>query len=104
MPPDDVLTTTMIYWITGTIGTSFWPYYDRLHDGWLLDDVLAAGERVRPPLTFLDFPREIGRPPQSLAEHIFDIERWDTHDYGGHFPALETTDVLADSLRRFVTR
>ena len=36
---DDVLTTTMIYWITGTIGTSFWPYYDRFHGGWLLDDV-----------------------------------------------------------------
>jgi pimeloyl-ACP methyl ester carboxylesterase len=104
VPSDDVLTTTMIYWITGTIGTSFWPYYDRLHDGWLLDDVLAAGSRLRPPLTYLDFPHEIARPPRSWAEHIFDIERWDTHDYGGHFPALETTDVLADSLRRFVTR
>ena len=59
---------------------------------------------MRPPLTFLDFPQEIGRAPQSLAERIFDIERWDTLDYGGHFPALEATDVLADSLRRFVSR
>jgi microsomal epoxide hydrolase len=104
VPPDDVLTTTMIYWVTGTIGTSFWPYYDRLHGGWLLDDVLAAGERVRPPLTYLDFPHEIARPPRSLVEHVFDLERWDTHDYGGHVPALETTGVLADSLRRFVSR
>ena len=94
----------MIYWITGTIGTSFWPYYDRLHGGWLLDDVLAAGERVRPPMTFLDFPHELGRVPQSLADRIFDVERWDTLDYGGHFPALEATDLLADSLRRFVSR
>ena len=104
VPDDDVLTTTMIYWITGTIGTSFWPYYDRMHGGWLLDDVLAAGERVRPPMTFLDFPHELGRVPQSLADRIFDVERWDTLDYGGHFPALEATDVLADSLRRFVSR
>jgi microsomal epoxide hydrolase len=104
VPDDDVLTTTMIYWVTGTIGTSFWPYYARVHGDWLLDDVLATGGRVQPPLTFLDFPHEIARVPRSLAEHIFDIERWDSLDYGGHFPALEATEVLADSLKRFVAR
>jgi microsomal epoxide hydrolase len=73
-----------------------------MHGGWLLDDEL--GGRLRVPLTFLDFPKEIVRVPRSLAEHVFEIERWETPEYGGHFPALEATDVLADSLKRFVSR
>ena len=47
LPPDDVLTTTMIYWTTGCIGSSFWPYWARLHGDWVLDDVAAAGDRHR---------------------------------------------------------
>ncbi len=46
VPRDDVLTTVMIYWVTRSIGTSFWPYYARLHGGWMLDDVVAAGEQI----------------------------------------------------------
>ena len=38
--------------------------------------------------------------PRAVVERVFDIERWEAPAYGGHFPALETTDVLADSLRR----
>ena len=45
LPTDDILTTTMIYWTTGSIGSSFWPYWARFHGDWLLDDVAAAGHR-----------------------------------------------------------
>ena len=35
--------------------------------------------------------------PRSLVERVFDDRALGgTLDYGGHFPALETTDVLAD--------
>jgi microsomal epoxide hydrolase len=99
---DDLLTTVMIYWVTGSIGTSFWPYHARLHGGFALDQVVAAGEQIRVPLTYIDFPKEIVHVPREVAELAFaDIERWDTPDYGGHFPALEVPDVLVDSLLRF---
>ncbi len=102
VPRDDLLTTVMIYWITGTIGTSFWPYYARLHGGFTLDDVVAAGNPIRVPLTVLDFPTEIVHVPRAVAELAFtDVERWETPDYGGHFPALEVPDVFVDSLVRF---
>jgi hypothetical protein len=101
VPDDDVLTTVMIYWATERIGSSFWPYFARLHGDWMLDDVVAAGERIRAPLTFLDFPREIVHIPRSVTAQVFDIERWEEPSYGGHFPALEVPDVLVDSLRRF---
>jgi pimeloyl-ACP methyl ester carboxylesterase len=101
---DDLLTTVMLYWITGCIGSSFWPYYARRHGEWVLDDVIAADERIAAPLTYLDFPRELVHVPRVVVERGFDIERWEAPAYGGHFPALEATDVLADSLRRFVSR
>ena len=94
----------MIYWATGCIGSSFWPYWARLHGDWVLDDAAAAGHRIAAPLTFLDFPKELVHVPRSIVEHVFKVERWETPDYGGHFPALEATDVFADSLRRFVSR
>jgi pimeloyl-ACP methyl ester carboxylesterase len=103
LPPDDVLTTTMIYWATGCIGSSFWPYWARRHGDWVLDDVAAAGERLAAPLTFLDFPKELVHVPRTVVERVFDVERWEAPSYGGHFPALETPDVLADSLVRFVS-
>jgi pimeloyl-ACP methyl ester carboxylesterase len=102
VPADDLLTTVTIYWVTGCIGSSFWPYWERKHGEWVLDEVVAAGERLRAPLTYLDFPKELLHVPRAAVEQVFDIERWETPSYGGHFPALEATDVLADSLRRFV--
>src|SRR5262249_46892725 len=33
---DELLTNIMLYWVTGAIGSSFWPYYARQHQGWLL--------------------------------------------------------------------
>ena len=94
----------MIYWVTGCIGSSFWPYWARYHGDWVLDDVAAAGGRLAAPLTYLDFPKELIHVPRSVVETVFDVERWETPEYGGHFPALEATDVLADSLRRFSRR
>ena len=102
VPRDDVLTTVMIYWVTGTIGTSFWPYHARMHGGFMLDQLIEGGSKISAPLTFLDFPKEIVHVPREVAELAFaDIERWETPDYGGHFPALEVPDVLVDSLVRF---
>jgi hypothetical protein len=101
LPADDLLTTVMIYWVTGCIGSSFWPYYMRKRGEWVLDEVVAEGGRLRAPLTYLDFPKELVHVPRSVVELVFDIERWEAPEYGGHFPALEVTDVLADSLRRF---
>jgi pimeloyl-ACP methyl ester carboxylesterase len=103
LDPDDVLAMITIYWVTGTIGASFWPYYARMHGEWVLDDVAAAGGRIAAPLTYLDFPKELVHVPRAVVETVFDVERWETPAAGGHFPALEQTERLADSVRRFVS-
>jgi hypothetical protein len=74
-----------------------------VHGEWVLDDVAAGGGRVRAPLTYLDFPKELVHVPRSVVETVFTVERWEAPPRGGHFPALEQTDVLADSVRRFLS-
>lgn len=93
---DDLLTSIMIYWVTGAIGSSFWPYYDGLHGG-----PLPIGVPVATPTAHLAFPREIARPPRSRAERYFNIQRWTAPPAGGHFAALEQPEALVADMRAF---
>jgi microsomal epoxide hydrolase len=93
---DDILTNVTIYWVTGSINASFWPYYDRLHRGWPLPE-----GRIEVPTGYAAFPREILRPPRAWAERAFDLRRFTVMPRGGHFAALETPDLLAEDVRAF---
>jgi microsomal epoxide hydrolase len=95
---DAMLTNIMLYWVTGAIGSSFWPYYARMHGPWLIPD----GARIQVPMGYAEFPKEILRPPRSLAERMYaDIRRWTRMPKGGHFAALEQPELLAQEIREF---
>ena len=48
------------------------------------------------------FPREIRRPPRSLAEKAYtDIRRWTPMARGGHFAAMEQPAALAGEIAAF---
>jgi pimeloyl-ACP methyl ester carboxylesterase len=95
---DELLANIALYWFTGAIGSSFWPYYARLHGPWPLPD----GRTVDVPVGYCEFPREILRPPRSLAERTFtDIRRWSIMPRGGHFAAMEQPEALAGEVRAF---
>lgn len=59
---DDLITTVMMYWATGAIGSSFWPYYTRHHGEWIVNDLIPEGRRIETPMCYIQFPREIIRP------------------------------------------
>jgi pimeloyl-ACP methyl ester carboxylesterase len=95
---DEMLADISLYWFTGAIGSSFWPYYARMHGAW----PVPPGRTVDVPMGYAQFPREILRPPRSLAEKTYsDIRRWSVMDKGGHFAALEQPDALAREVREF---
>ena len=94
---DAMLTNIMLYWVTGAINSSFWPYYNRRHAKW----PIPPGERIRAPMGYAAFPHEILRPPRSLAEKSYDIRRWTEMPAGGHFAALEQPEALAAEIRAF---
>ncbi|MBC8457379.1 MAG: epoxide hydrolase [Deltaproteobacteria bacterium] len=94
---DTILTNIMLYWATGTIGSSFWPYYARLHGPWPVPN----DRRIETPTGYVEFPKEILRPPRSVAERVYNIQRWTVKERGGHFAALEQPEVLAEEIRAF---
>jgi pimeloyl-ACP methyl ester carboxylesterase len=95
---DSLLANVSFYWFTGAIGSSFWPYYARLHHAWPIPD----GKKVMVPTGYAAFPREIIRPPRSIAETVYgNIQRWTPMPKGGHFAAMEQPDVLAAHIAAF---
>ena len=92
---DDLLANISLYWFSGAIGSSFWPYHARLHRPWPF-------EKVAVPTGYAAFPKEILRPPRSLAASMYtDIRRWTVMPRGGHFAALEEPRALAEEIISF---
>ncbi len=87
----------VLYWATGAINASFWPYWENRHTPWRPspDDPITA------PTGYADFPRELVRPPRALVERAFYVRRWTTMQAGGHFAALEEPEALVEDIRAF---
>ncbi|MFC7328130.1 epoxide hydrolase family protein [Marinactinospora rubrisoli] len=90
---DTLLTNVMLYWLTGTAGSSA-RYYKEGVETW--------GEPEPPsgvPTAVAVFPDDIALPVRRLAERDNTIVRWTEFDRGGHFPALEQPELLVGDLR-----
>lgn len=92
---DELLTNITIYWVTGTINSSFLFYYDRQH----AQPVPPAPIRV--PVGVATFPKEIFHYRRDWAERDNNIVRWVDFDRGGHFPAWEEPELLAGEITAF---
>ena len=94
---DQLLTNVMLYWLTGTAGSSARIYYERAHaDYW--------GKPPAPsttPTALADFPRDNFIPLRHIAERSNNIVRWTSFDGGGHFAAMEQPDLLVGDIRAF---
>ncbi len=95
---DELLANIGLYWFTGAIGSSFWPYYARMHGPW----PIREGQTVDVPMGYCEFPHEMLHPPRSIAGRTYsDIRRWSVMPRGGHFAAMEQPEALADEIRAF---
>ena len=95
---DRLLANISLYWFTGAIGSSFWPYYERLHGPW----PVAEGTTIDVPFGYAAFPRETRRPPRSIAARTYsDIRHWSVMDKGGHFAAMEQPEALSKDIQAF---
>ena len=101
---DELLANVMIYWVTGTINTSFAPYYDIAHAGavtWMKQKAKEWTGSSDVPAGFAMFPKDLSHPPREWAERFFNVQRWTTMPSGGHFAALEEPDRLVRDIREF---
>jgi pimeloyl-ACP methyl ester carboxylesterase len=93
---DSLLTNITLYWVTGAINSSFWPYYAVRHEPWPVPLTPSST-----PTAYASFPREIRHPPRLFAEQVFNIQRWTEMPRGGHFAALEAPELLAADVTTF---
>ena len=96
-PPDMLIDNLMIYWATGTIGSSMRSYYDNSH----FRPALRTGDHVDVPTAVCMWPRDLVKAPREWAERFYDVRQYATPAHGGHFPAWEAPDAYADDVRRF---
>ena len=72
--------------------------YARMHRPWPVPD----NAKIAVPTGCGEFPREMLRPPRSLAARTYtDIRRWTVMPRGGHFAAMEQPEALAAEIREF---
>ena len=91
---DELLTNIMIYWLTGTIGSSMRMYYENAHS-------LPPMGRIDVPTGLALFPADILLPPKAWAERAVNVMCWTEMPRGGHFAAMEEPELLAADLRAF---
>jgi len=91
-----ILTNVMIYWLTGTAGSSARLYYENMH---------AGSSRQSPattPTGVAVFAEDVAI--RRYAEHGNNIVYWSEFDRGGHFAAMEAPDLLVGDVRTFFRR
>jgi epoxide hydrolase len=89
---DRLLTNVMLYWLTGTGGSSANSYYEDKHSGaWPVPSGVPTGVAV--------FAEDISI--RRYAEQSNNIVHWSDIDCGGHFAAMETPDLLIADMRTF---
>jgi len=94
---DHLLTNVMVYWLTGTAGSSARIYYERAHaPHWG-----TPPEPSPTPTAFASFPRENFIVLRHIAERSNAIVRWTEFDRGGHFAAMEHPEALVGDIRAF---
>jgi pimeloyl-ACP methyl ester carboxylesterase len=94
---DDLLTNIMLYWLTGTIGSSMFNYYAEARS-----PSLTPADHVDRPVGVALFPKDIGGiPPRRFAERTLNVQRWTEMPRGSHFAALEEPELFARDVVEF---
>ena len=91
---DRLLTNVMLYWLTGTAGSSANNYYETAHAG-----AWGASERSAVPTGVAVFPLDESIRRTVELEHT--VVHWSEFDRGGHFAAMEAPDLLVDDIQQF---
>jgi epoxide hydrolase len=90
---DQLLTNAMLYWLTGTAGSSARLYYENLHVG-------SWGKQPgTTPTGVAVFAEDYAI--RRYGEQGNNIVHWSEFDRGGHFAAMEAPDLLVGDVRKF---
>jgi microsomal epoxide hydrolase len=93
---DTFLTDVTLYWVTGTVGSSM-----RIYREGRLSHANNSRIRLKPPVAYAVFPREVVASPERWIEQIYTVVQRTEMPRGGHFAALEQPDLMVQDIRLF---
>jgi pimeloyl-ACP methyl ester carboxylesterase len=94
---DELLANVTLYWVTETLHSSIRLYNESSKSPM----PFKKDDYVRVPVGIVRFPLEEPFPPRRYIERGFNIQRWTEMPAGGHFPAMEQPELLANDIRDF---
>lgn len=96
---DAFLTDVTLYWVTGTVGSSM-----RLYDEHRLSDSNPAAGRMKTPVAYAVFPKEVVAAPERWIDLSYNVVQRTEMPRGGHFAALEQPDLMVQDIRTFFSK
>lgn len=96
---DDLITTTMIYWVTESFGTAMRFYWENAHDPWQ-----PRHDRhpvVEAPTGIAVFPQELLLIPRAVAARETNLQHWTVMPSGGHYAPAEEPELFLEDVRTF---
>jgi pimeloyl-ACP methyl ester carboxylesterase len=96
---DELLSNVTLYWITETIHSSIRLYNENSK----VPLILGKETFINTPTGIAHFKYEEPFPPRSFIERGYNIKHWTDFPSGGHFPAIEKPDLLAEDIISFFT-
>jgi pimeloyl-ACP methyl ester carboxylesterase len=99
---DRLITNAMIYWVSGSIGSSIRNYFVNAQDQW--------GPNAGPPPARSDVPAAFARMPldapvpREWAERKVNVVQFTEMADGGHWSSWEVPELFSEDLRAFARR
>ena len=94
---DELLSNVTLYWVTETLHSSI-----RLYNENSKNPLIIGKESfIKIPVGIARFRYEDPFPPRKFIERGFNIQQWTDFPDGGHFPAMEKPELLAEDIRNF---
>ena len=102
---DQLISTVMLYWTTGTITSSMRIYFEEMTAAFSGENLPSFDGPVSPlvPIAIINYRNEIAYTPRTIARDKYpNIRLWIYHDQGGHFAAVEKAQEYVRDLQKFL--
>jgi len=97
---DELLSNVTLYWVTETIHSSVRLYNENSKKPL----VIGKETFISVPTGIAHFRSEEPFPPRKFIERGYNIQHWTDIPEGGHFPAFEKPELMADDIKSFFSK
>jgi pimeloyl-ACP methyl ester carboxylesterase len=97
---DELLSNVTLYWVTETIHSSIRLYSENKTNPL----IIGKDSFIKIPTGIAHFRYEEPFPPRNFIERGYNIQHWTDFPEGGHFPAIEKPEELAEDIISFFSK